>query len=148
MLKHFEDFDGYTKKAGKHLEWLLLELYKHDIEHPITSRSIKTMTRRERYETTSPQAGVEITAPVITTGLSGVEVRACVHFLREEGYPIGSRGNGYYWCRSQADKQVTLDHLQQRINSIIRAHDSLYGCDLDKSPSNTLHMGQIGMFNG
>jgi hypothetical protein len=139
MLKDFEQFDGYTKKAGKFLEFLLLEFYKHDLDHPITSRSIKTMTHRVNREGPYRE----------TTGLSGVEVRAIVHFLREEGYPIGSRGSGYYWCRSEEDKQVTLDHLRQRVRSITRAYNGLEKADLDKSPSNTLHMGQIGMvFNG
>lgn len=130
MLKHFEDFDGHTKKAAKWLRWLLMELYNHDIENPVTSRSIKTMT-------TGPAIGVK--------GLSGVEVRSMVHFLREEGYPIGSRGGGYYWCRNQADIKVTNDHLDGRINSIMAVRNAMDRVDLDKSPSNVLHMGQIGM---
>lgn len=136
MLSHFEEFDGYTKRAGAKLQWFLLEIYKHDIDHPITARSIKTMTVMTMFDTTK-------TPPkrFIDNGLAGTEVRAMVNFLRGEGYPIGSRGSGYYWCRSKEDVQVTLDHLDGRLFAIQRARDGMAQTDLDKSPSNTLHLG-------
>ena len=143
MLSHFEEFDGYTKRAGAKIQWFLLEIYKHDIDHPITARSIKTMTTRRSL----------IDDKLYDPGLAGTEVRAMVNFLRGEGYPIGSRGLGYYWCRSQEDVQVTLDHLDGRLFAIQRARDGMAQTDLDKSPSNTLHLGlftkeakQGGMF--
>ena len=144
MLSHFEEFDGYTKRAGAKIQWFLLELYKHDIDHPITARSIKTMTRRTHYEELSREQKMNnIRAKEIIDhpGLAGTEVRTMVNFLRGEGYPIGSRGSGYYWCRSQEDVQVTLDHLDGRLFSIQRARDGMAQTDLDKSASNTLHLG-------
>ena len=138
MLSHFEEFDGYTKRAGAKIQWFLLELYKHDIDHPITARSIKTMTRETKMDWEAEPKPKEI---LISAGLAGTEVRAMVNFLRGEGYPIGSRGSGYYWCRSQEDVQVTLDHLDGRLFSIQRARDGMAQTDLDKSASNTLHLG-------
>lgn len=136
MLSHFEEFDGYTKRAGAKIQWFLLEIYKHDIDHPITARSIKTMTHQVHHEGEFGNRSFRETA-----GLAGTEVRAMVNFLRGEGYPIGSRGSGYYWARTKEDVQVTLDHLDGRLFSIQRARDGMASTDLDKSPSNTLHLG-------
>ena len=147
MLKHFEEFDGATEKAGKWLEWLLLEIWKHNIKHPVTSRLIKVMTHKKEWVEQKDGA----TKFVETSGLAGTEVRAMVHFLRSEGYPIGSRGAGYYWIMTEKDRQVTIDHLDGRISSMSRARDGVANADLRKSPTKTLDVSLVtsgDLFNG
>jgi len=107
-LTSFENIQGIgvlSKNAKSRIDFVRLEIQCHGtMEHGVTAEMIrrKTDTLHRR-------------------GLSGPEVRSIVHFLRQEGYPIGSSGNGYYWAFRPKDLDPTIEHLKQRINAIQNA---------------------------
>ena len=49
--------------------------------------------------------------------ISGSEVREMVHYLRVNSFPICSGSKGYYYG-TQNDVEETINHLQERRNSI------------------------------
>lgn len=57
--------------------------------------------------------------------LHGTEFRAIIHVLRRNGYPIGSSGKGYFFCRTPEEMDSSIHHLSQRINSIEESRDDL-----------------------
>ena len=66
-----------------------------------------------------------ITGKQIGNALSipGPAVRAIVHYLREQGHPIGSSGQGYWYAGSPSELAPTITHLEQRIRSMAAAAD-------------------------
>lgn len=49
-------------------------------------------------------------------------VRRAVHYLRAElGLPIGSSGNGYFLCTTEAEWRETADRLRERVRSQVAA---------------------------
>ena len=68
-----------------------------------------------------------VTAREITEALEipGPAVRAIVHHLRTEGYPIGSSGKGYWYAHRPGELGATIEHLEQRIRSMSAAANGL-----------------------
>ena len=102
-LETFGSFPSLSKKAESKLEWLEIEL---KARHPL---------------------GKELSASRIKhwKGLQRVEVRAMVHRLRVDGFPIGSNSKGYFWAYSPEDLETTIKHLEQRENSIFEVRNIL-----------------------
>ena len=61
----------------------------------------------------------------IALGIAGPTVRAIVHRLREQGHPVGSSGQGYWYAGSPSELAPTITHLEQRIRSMAAAADGL-----------------------
>ena len=61
----------------------------------------------------------------IALGIAAAAVRAIVHHLREQGHPIGSSGQGYWYAGSPTELAPTITHLEQRIRSMAAAADGL-----------------------
>ena len=70
----------------------------------------------------NPITGKQIGAAL---GIAGPAVRAIVHRLREQGHPIGSSGQGYWYAGSPTELAPTITHLEQRIRSMAAAADGL-----------------------
>lgn len=51
-------------------------------------------------------------------GLKGSQIRKLVRHGRQRGLRIASSGNGYFYARSRAEYEPTLDHLRERRNSL------------------------------
>ena len=68
----------------------------------------------------NPITGKQIGAAL---SIAGPAVRAIVHYLREQGHPIGSSGRGYWYAGSPTELAPTLTHLEQRILSMAAAAD-------------------------
>ena len=49
--------------------------------------------------------------------IKGNEVRACIHYLRCAGYPIGSSSKGYWWAHTPEELATTILHGEQRARS-------------------------------
>ena len=60
-------------------------------------------------------------------GISSVKVRAYVNEARQDGYPICSCINGYYYSTRQQDIDDTIRHLKGRIAKVELAIDGLNG---------------------
>ena len=54
-------------------------------------------------------------------GVSGLQVRQAVNFLRCDSIPIGSGTTGYYFITSPEEKEKTLSHLRGRIIGISKS---------------------------
>ena len=53
----------------------------------------------------------------IELDIKGNEVRACIHYLRCAGYPIGSSAKGYWWAQTSEELATTILHGEQRARS-------------------------------
>jgi hypothetical protein len=53
----------------------------------------------------------------IELGIKGNKVRACIHYLRCVGYPIGSSSKGYWWAQTPEELATTIIHGEQRARS-------------------------------
>ena len=73
-------------------------------------------------------------------GLSGPEVRAMVHHLRTEGHLIASSGQGYCYSDNIDSQEVrdTLNHLKERANSLLSAHDGMTKMNVNNKLINIL----------
>ena len=138
-VRGFEDFEGATTKALKFLEWLVIELQaRHPMSGPINAPTIERMTVRHEWvpmEKSDPKSTfrskVNIGEGGLETewgyykdipGLSGREVRAMVHYLREhKQMPIASGSKGYFWAADKTEMQGTVDHMEDRISSTQKA---------------------------
>lgn len=60
-------------------------------------------------------------------GISSVKVRAYVNEARQNGYPICSCGNGYYYSTKKKDIDDTIRHLKGRVAKVELAIDGLNG---------------------
>jgi len=131
------DQDKFKEEDRKVCEWLLLELFAHrTMKNPITSKQI--IAKKSKYHYCKNRS-LSINhrhfdsdmCPLCSISykdhykLTGVKVRLMVHAMRHIGYPIGSFGNGYYWMHDASDVNVTLDHVDQRINSMNELRDDL-----------------------
>ncbi len=69
----------------------------------------------------------KVTSKKIETGLkiTGPEVRAMVHELREKGHLILSDSGGYSYTTDPKDAHTTLKHISERIRSLSRVRSSL-----------------------
>ena len=43
------------------------------------------------------------------------QVSALMAYLRMQGYPIGSNGNGYFWAKRPEELDQTIEHMESRI---------------------------------
>ena len=53
----------------------------------------------------------------IELGVTGTQVRACIHYLRCIGHPIGSSCKGYWWAQTAEELATTIAHGEQRARS-------------------------------
>ena len=53
----------------------------------------------------------------IKLGIRGGEVRACIHYLRCAGCPIGSSSKGYWWAQTPEELAMTIRNGEQRARS-------------------------------
>lgn len=90
--------------------------------YPITDipPEIRAQAAQVRRVIEPRTAASPILSPAVerATGLSGVQVRALVHALREAGEPICSNSRGYWYARSADELNGTIEHLRQRRNSL------------------------------
>ena len=72
-----------------------------------------------------------VTSPVIEAdlGISGVQVRALVSWMRCQGRRdisrIGSDGNGYWWATTREDIRPTIEHVEQRARKLYQVRDGM-----------------------
>ena len=59
--------------------------------------------------------------------ISGAEVRACIHIMRERKLPIISGNNGYKFAHNEAEINQCIGSLYSRVGSIARAARGLVG---------------------
>jgi len=112
--------DNWSQKDLRVMEWVLIELFAHrTMDKPITAKEI--VKRKCKWHWSAISEGIKI----FDYNITDVKVRAMVHALRHLGYPIGSKGNGYYWMHDANDVNVTLSHIEQRINSMNELKDDL-----------------------
>ena len=74
----------------------------------------KFKTAIEKYDKLIPVKSYRIEKWL---GISGSEVREMVHYLRVNSFPICSGNKGYYYG-THNDVEETINHLQERRNSI------------------------------
>jgi biotin operon repressor len=74
---------------------LIAFLSIHKIENPVYSKEIEA-----KFE------------------IKGEQLRHEIMELRREGFPIASTRDGYYWARTLAELDSTLEHLKGRRNSL------------------------------
>lgn len=53
------------------------------------------------------------------------EIRAIVNLLRNNGVPICSDSNGYYYATNSREIEITMNHLKSRAKEIQKACDGL-----------------------
>lgn len=58
-------------------------------------------------------------------GVKNREVRLIVNSLRNDGYPICSNGNGYYYARDETEVLKAICNLNRRIIGIALAKNGL-----------------------
>lgn len=58
-------------------------------------------------------------------GCKGTEVRTCINELRQEGVPICSWRNGYYFADTEEDVQSTIKQMKSRIRKMNQAISGL-----------------------
>ena len=61
----------------------------------------------------------------VTFGLKNREIRLIVNSLRNEGHPICSSGNGYYYARDETEVIHAIGNLNSRIIGIALAKNGL-----------------------
>ena len=85
-----------SKKARKHLNYILMDIKKATIDSPVKSKILEA-----RY------------------GVGGVMIREVVHYLRAcMNEPICSDTNGYFYPKSKIEANHTLAQLKSRIKEI------------------------------
>ena len=94
-LPGFENFNGLTGRALAAKDVFLRRIKLRTPDNPVKSKLI--------------EKGL---------GINGSEVRALVSLLRCNGEPIGSGGDGYYWCATVDELDPTLDHIAGRISRL------------------------------
>ena len=140
MLCSFEMLDELNHYFSKNdisvCEWILIELYAHrDIEHPITNRQICAKKSNYHYcmnkfawTTLHKETDICQDCNIVFKDhykLTGIKVRSMVHAMRHIGFPVGSRGTGYYWIHTEDDADVTLTHMNQRLRSQEESRDDI-----------------------
>lgn len=60
--------------------------------------------------------------------MKGKELRNLVNVLRQEGVPICSDGNGYYYAKDEQEIRTTIKHMKNRIAGISAAINGLQQC--------------------
>ena len=65
--------------------------------------------------------------------ITGPELRAVIRHLRRLGYPLGSSSKGYYYIHTKDELDKTIEHLEQRKNSIERTILEMRHIQIDKS---------------
>ncbi len=58
--------------------------------------------------------------------INGNEVRAIIHYLRGQGYPICSSTQGYWYTDDPEEIDKSINHLRQRANSITSVANALH----------------------
>tara|TARA_R100001244_G_scaffold82073_2_gene63850 strand:+ start:64 stop:447 length:384 start_codon:yes stop_codon:yes gene_type:complete len=106
MLRGYEtirsDYDGLNDKLID-----LTPLVMRYIKNSSHARPVKSYKIEEHFE------------------IKGPAVRCIVHYLRKSEHPIGSDSRGYYYCKSEEELEVTIDHMRQREGSIREARIGL-----------------------
>jgi len=147
MPTGFEDYEGFTKRARKWIRWLIIEFYAHHpIKFPITAKQIGIeTTRHDRHPSGMVKYDKDGEA-IVLKGLAGTEVRAIVHFLRQNRYPIASGSKGYSVAQNEAELKSTIQHLKERRKAIDSDIEGLENADFNINPT-TEPGEQVGMFN-
>jgi len=59
-------------------------------------------------------------------GIGGKSLRTIVSFARcEDGFPIGSNNDGYFWAKNIDEINDTINHMEERAFKIQKAANSL-----------------------
>lgn len=116
MLTTFEHIQELTAKERCQLDWMLIELQaRHPLGHEWNRVTIRHASSHRMHQ----RGGDWTDYP----GLRGVQVRKMIQALRDEGYPIGSNGKGYYYAHIPSDWDPTIKHLQERHNRLTQTLD-------------------------
>ena len=169
MPRHFEDFYGATPKALKWLEWLAMELMNKHLGvgedgkplAPITAKLIGVATSKNKFMTQTEVRAITYLSTGVKTklirlhwqgqdkdlplmvrikGVSDVEVRSMVHYLRHVWkFPIGSGSNGYWWVSAPTGMITTMEHLTDRRTALDQ--------DIDACKYANYKVNPLNMFN-
>jgi len=60
--------------------------------------------------------------------MKGKELRNLVNVLRQDGFPICSDGNGYFYAADEQEIRTTIKHMKNRIAGISAAINGLQQC--------------------
>ena len=122
-VRGFEKWGEKGLFQREKLAWLFRLLWES--KEPISSGQIKDISAWEYVD------GIK----QYHKGLSSVQLREMVHFLRTEfKFPITSSTQGYGWAHTAEEMQTTLDHLIDRANSILDVHEALNDANYDATP--------------
>ena len=103
--------ESLSKKSKKYLWYVQDLIEKHRKENPVLSRQIEN-----------------------TFGISGVNVREIVHYLRvNEKLPICSDSTGYFYARNREEASHTIKQLRSRIRQINEAACAIESADYPKT---------------
>lgn len=69
-------------------------------------------------------------------GGSGADLRRVVNELRQDGEPVGSNRNGYFYCIRYSEINDTVQHLHHRADGILKAAEGLLraGRSIESTP--------------
>lgn len=94
-----------SKKASKHLKYVLMDIKNATIADPIKSKTMEL-----RY------------------GIGGVTIREIVHYLRAYmNEPICSDANGYFYPQSKFEANHTIAQLKSRVKEIMKVVKGIEG---------------------
>lgn len=88
-----------------------------DISEKLEAMSGDFIRSIQNYGINNPVKSDKIEAGL---GISGVEVRTLVRYLRRLGYPIGSNSKGYFWIKDEKELSRAIRHLIERKDSLER----------------------------